>query len=728
MTLVFVSLAILAVGTIVPLVLVRAPRAGLALSMAAILAAAMFVLVAAVQVLLGIAPGDALNASWPLPLGAAHFALDGLSAWFLVAIGLLEACVAIYTPAYMRSSGGRTRVPLFGALMCLLMASLVLVVCAADAIVFLIGWELLSLTAFFLISFDHDRVEVRRGAWMYLVATHIGTAICVFPLFAILYAQSHTTAFADFSNAMESASQVKLITVFALAVIGFGTKAGFLPMHVWLPAAHPVAPTPVSALLSGVVVKIGIYGLLRLLTWLPPLPPVCGQALLAIGVASGVMGVLYALAQHDVKRLLAYHTVENIGIIAIGIGVGMLGQAADQPAIAALGYAGVLLHVVNHALFKGLLFLSAGAVLHGTGTVDIERLGGLARKTPVNAMMFLLGAVAICGLPPLNGFISEWVIYGALFTSSIHVGGAPALVPALGILSLALMGGLALACFAKVFAVVFLGEPRDAAVEAHSTPAAMKVAMAILALLCLVLGVLPGLWMPMTFPAVSALTRIPASEIGPAFETVLAPAIRLTFIACVFICIVVALMLLRRLARAKARRTLPAGESSPVATWGCGYAYPNARMQYSATSFAFPLISSFRSLLWPERKLVAPDGPFPSRSHVETHAPDLAQRELFEPVFRGVSRFFTMIRTVSWTGAVSPVPMSEELQIHGGPIQSLTTGIVGAFRRGAIQVYLLFIVLTLIVLFLWEGFFASSVPQTAEPQAAHASAVAEVRR
>jgi formate hydrogenlyase subunit 3/multisubunit Na+/H+ antiporter MnhD subunit len=726
MTLVLVSLLILAAGAIVPLVLVRTPRISLAVSMGAMLAASAIVLIAGLGVLLGVMREDALTSSWPMPLGAAHLALDGLSAWFLVAIGLLDACVALYTPAYMRSSVGRHPVPLFGALMCLLLASLILVVCAADAIVFLIGWEVLSLTAFFLISFEHDRIEVRRGAWMYLIATHIGTAICVFPLFAILCAQAGTTAFADFPIAMESASQLTLISVFALAVIGFGTKAGFLPMHVWLPAAHPVAPTPVSALLSGIVVKIGIYGLLRLLTWLPPLAPVCGLALLAVGIASGVMGVLYALAQHDVKRLLAYHTVENIGIIAIGIGVGMLGQSAGQPAIAALGYAGALLHVVNHALFKGLLFLSAGAVLHGTGTVDIERLGGLARKTPVNATMFLVGALAICGLPPLNGFVSEWVIYGALFTGSVRAGGAPGLASALGVLSLALMGGLALACFAKVFAVVFLGEPRDATVNAHPTPAAMKCAMAILALLCLILGVFPSLWVPMTFPAVSALTRLPASEVGPSLETVLSPAIRLTFIACVFACILVALTILRRIADAKVRRNSAIGERSPIATWGCGYAYPDARMQYSATSFAYPLVSSFRSLLWPERKLIAPAGPFPSRSHVETHAPDLAERELFRPLFHGVARCSAMIQTVSWSGTAKPEPA--DVPLEDDPLHSLTTGMVGALRRGAIQVYLLFIVLTLIVLFMWEGFSASRISRAAETQGAQEAAVVEIHR
>ena len=441
MTLVLLSLATLGVGACASLALCRWPRVSVLVSMLAIAVASGLCLEACSGVLRG-APGTVeATTVWQMPLGSARLAMDALSAWFLMTISVLALCVSVYTPSYMNDSDGHGAPPFFGALMCSLVASMILVVCAADAVLFLVAWEGVSLSAYFLILSYHTRDEVRRGAWMYLIATHLGTALCVAPLFGAMTALAHTTNFFAYSGALANVSGGGASILFALGLVGFGVKAGILPMHVWLPAAHPVAPTPVSALLSGVVVKIGVYGIVRMLGWLPALPLGCCYTLFALGVISGVMGVLYALAQHDLKRLLAYHTVENIGIIVMGIAVGMLGQTTHRPVVAMLGYAGALLHVTNHALFKGLLFLSAGAVLHGTGTVDIERLGGLSKKTPVNALMFLIGAVAICGLPPLNGFVSEWVIYGGLFKGALLGLRVVSMGAALGVLALALMGG-----------------------------------------------------------------------------------------------------------------------------------------------------------------------------------------------------------------------------------------------------------------------------------------------
>jgi hydrogenase-4 component B len=703
MTLVLTSLALLALGAATSLLLARLPRLALNLAMLLAFVAAVLVVITAGDVLLRSSTRGPYEAAWPLSLGTVRLSLDGLSAWFLMTIGVLAACIAIYTVPYMSSAVGREPVPVFCALFCGLLAALILLVCAADAVLFLIAWEVMTLTAFLLVGFHHAQPEVRRGAWMYLVATHIGTALFVLPLFGILFARAGTTAFSSFAGAVGSGDDTTLVTLFALGLVGFGTKAGFMPMHVWLPAAHPVAPTPVSAFLSGVVVKTGIYGLLRLLTWLPPLPLVCGEVLLLVGVVSGVMGVLYALAQHGLKRLLAYHTVENIGIIALGIAVGLLGEATNEPTVAVLGYAGALLHVTNHALFKGLLFLSAGTVLHGSGTGKIERLGGLARKTPANALMFLIGAVAICGLPPLNGFLSEWVIYGSLFGGSIRGIGASGGLPAVGVAALALMGGLALACFAKVFGVVFLGEPREAGLQTHATPAGMKIAMAALGLFCLLIGMLPGLWVPLVRSATGELANVPAGEISTQIESVLSPVIRLSGIAALFVLAVGGLYLLRRWAMSHASRR-DVGVASTVATWGCGYTQPTPRMQYTASSFAQSLIATFRSLLWPERSLVAPAGSFPAASLVETHAPDIAEHEFFEPIFRGVARLCAMVRTVSWRGEQESPQAARSAAAHRrGPVGTLIAGLVSALRRGSIQVRLLFIVLTLVVLFLVEA-------------------------
>jgi formate hydrogenlyase subunit 3/multisubunit Na+/H+ antiporter MnhD subunit len=702
MTGIVAGLEILAAGAVSALLLRRFPRLALALSMAAVLAAAVLGAVAAGVVLSGQAPRPVQTLAWPMPIGAARLALDGLSAWFLMMVGVLGASVALYSIPYMGVFAGREPVPAFGALLCALMAALILLVCADDAVLFLVSWEAMTLAAFFLVAFHHDRPEVRRGAWMYLVATHIGTALFVVPLLAILAAAAGSTGFEPLAARAAALSKPAAAGLFVLGVLGFGTKAGLMPMHVWLPAAHPAAPTPISALLSGVVVKCGIYALVRLLTWLPPLPPACGLALLAAAALSGVMGVLYALAQHDLKRLLAYSTVENIAIITLGIGIGIMGQSTGREVLAALGYAGALLHAANHALFKGLLFLSAGAVLHGTGSVEIERLGGLARRTPVNALLFLIGAVAICGLPPLNGFVSEWIIYRALFGGAVGRGGAAGALLALGLVALALMGGLALACFAKVFGVVFLGEPRDPALAPRPTPALMRAGMALLAAACVAIGLFPGLLLPVVQRAAAVI--VPSVESGPvaqACRDALAPAGTLTLLAGVLAGTACGLVLVRRLIlqRAALRDGAPAGTS---ATWSCGYARPTPRMQYTASSFAGPLITSFRTLLWPQRDVVPPHGAFPSAGRLESQAPDIAEHDLFEPLLRGASRLCAMVRTVSWSGAEGAVPPAGGAPRRVGPLRTMLTGVVAALRRGSIQTHLAFIVLTMIVLFAIE--------------------------
>lgn len=702
-------LGILAAGGLWSLLLAGAPRIALLGGLSAIGLAGLAGAVAAAHWLTS-APGQTVTYSWPLPLGTVSLAVDGLSAWFLLLISLASTAAAVYSWGYLRAENRRPPVAFFAALLCVLVAAMVLTVCAADAAPFLLGWELMSLAAFFLVGFHDHGGEVRRGAWLYLVATHVGTALGVLPLFAVLVARSHSLAFSAFAPALSQAGATVSGVALVLGVIGFGTKAGFVPLHVWLPAAHPVAPSPVSALLSGVVVKMGIYGLLRLVSWLPPLPTTWGWLVLAVGMVSGVLGVLYALAQHDLKRLLAYHTVENIGIIALGIGLGLLGQATGRPALLALGYAGALLHALNHALFKGLLFLSAGAVLHSSGTGEIDRLGGLAKQTPVNALLFLLGAVAICGLPPLNGFVSEWLIYGALFGGAMQSAGFSGVGLALGLVSLALMGGLALACFAKVFGVIFLGEPRDATVHGHATPFAMRAGMVWLALWCMAIGVFPGVFVPLTAPAVACVTGRSAAEFGPSVQAVLAPAASLTLLAAVFSAVVLALASGRRAAlrRAAARGAAPGRPA--VVTWGCGYGAASPRMQYTASSFAWPLLHSFRGLLSPHREFQAPSGTFPRPSALRTHVADAAEHDVFEPLFRGVMRLFAMIRTISWSGELplAPTP-GAEARGGVGPIRAPLLALAAALRRGSIQVYLALLVMTLVVFFLVEAFLAPGV-------------------
>jgi hydrogenase-4 component B len=425
--------------------------------------------------------------------------------------------------------------------------------------------------------------------------------------------------------------------LFLLALLAFGLKAGIVPLHFWLPAAHANAPSHVSALLSGVLLKMGIYGLLRILTLLPAPPPAVGLLLLAAGAGSAVYGVLFALGQHDLKRLLAYHSVENVGIIVMGLGLALIGVSAEQPAWAALGLAGCLLHVWNHALFKGLLFLAAGAVIHATGTREIDRLGGLARPMARSASLFAVGSAAICGLPPLNGFASELLIYLGLFrVGADGVDGVWSVAPLAAPL-LAMAGALAIACFVKAFGTVFLGPSRsEEAARARECAPGMQLAMALLALGCIAIGALPVLALPLLDGVVRAWVPLyppppPLAELVPwrfvmGMNAALAGGV-----------LGGALLLRRRLRRRAPAQTL---------TWDCGYAQPSARMAYTASSFAQILVGLHGWLLRPRcddgvgAELFAPRRSFHSR------VPEQVLEGLLDPLWAGIRRALLPFRAL----------------------------------------------------------------------------------
>ena len=392
------------------------------------------------------------------------------------------AASAVYGVRYLAAETGHGPVAGTHLLTALEIAALALVVTARSAMPFLIAWEIMAVLAYFLVVFERGHAEVRRAGLIYLICTHTGT-LALIALFASWGQRAGTLSF-DALAAVSPSLPLGGALVFALGLVGFGFKAGVIPLHFWLPGAHGAAPSHVSALMSGVVIKMGIYGLLRLVTLAGPPPAWWGWLVLALGVVSGVFGVLWALAQHDLKRLLAYHSVENIGIILLGLGIGALGVRYDAPLIAALGFAGAVLHTLNHALFKSLLFLGAGAVLRATGTRMIDRLGGLGRRMPLTWATFLVGSIAIVGLPPLNGFVSEWLVYQGLLRSGTL---APARAAVFAVAGLALIGALALACFAKVGGAVFLGHPRTAeARHGAEVRAGLLAPMWALALACVV--------------------------------------------------------------------------------------------------------------------------------------------------------------------------------------------------------------------------------------------------
>jgi hydrogenase-4 component B len=476
----------------------RSSRAGERLALALLAIASACGLVAAAWVALR---GETIRyaAAWAIP-GELAIRLDPLAAIFLVQIFAITPLGAMYGLSYWAQAehpdNGRKLRLFYG----LLAASMALLVVADDAIPFLMGWELMALAAFVVVTTDDADPAARDGGFVYLVATRVGT-LGLFAAFALL---RWSTGSFGFHPAHAPAGTVAS-AIFLLGLLGCLLKAGAMPTHIWLPGAHANAPSHVSAIMSGVLIKMGIYGVLRITSFFEHPPLFWGVLLFSIGALSGVLGVAFALGQHDIKRLLAYHSVENIGIILIGLGVALVGRATGEPVLVALGLAGALLHVWNHGLFKSLLFFSAGAVVHATHTREMDALGGVGARMPRTALAFLVGAVAICGLPPFNGFVSELMIYLGSLHAALSAAPAAALVGVFGVASLALIGALAVACFVKAFGVVFLGSARsEHSTRAKEAGAAMTTPMLVLGLLCLFIGVAPVLVAPILERAVAS--------------------------------------------------------------------------------------------------------------------------------------------------------------------------------------------------------------------------------
>lgn len=654
------GLLTLMTGGVASLVFGKAPKWAAAVSGASAIAGSGFVLADAVRVLYS---GQIVQVRlpWAMPLGSATLGLDPLSAVFAAVIAVVVAMTALYGIGYMAHPHGHVNVASAAFFFNLLAATMLVVVTARNGLLFLMAWEGMSLASFFLVISEYERESTRRAGWIYLVAMHLGTAFLLV-MFLLLGRDSGSLDFNRFAVAPAAAG-----TVFLLALVGFGTKAGFMPLHVWLPEAHPAAPSHVSAVMSGVMIKTGIYGLLRTMSYLGPMPAWWGWTLVAVGVVSGILGVLFALAQQDLKRLLAYSSVENIGIIALALGVGMLGVSYDIPAMALLGFTGGLLHIINHAIFKSLLFLGAGAVHHGTGSRNIDQLGGLLKRMPITGTAFLVGACAICGLPPLNGFVSELLIYlGAMapIADGVRVSGASwALLGVLVVGGLALIGGLAAACFTKAFGCVFLGEPRSSqASEAREVAPTMRAAMLLLAAACLAIGLAAPIWPIVLQGAVAQVIPLAArpaalATIGHATQPLMVLAVASWSLLGLagFVAIVRAELLRRR-------------QVQRGPTWDCGYATPTARMQYTASSFASPLVGLFRILLRTQVREESPQGFFPSRARFDSETSDVFQKYVYRPFFAAVAHGASMLR---W------------------------------LQQGRLQFYVLYIALTVFVLLVW---------------------------
>jgi hydrogenase-4 component B len=612
------------------------------------------------------AGGASLTISLPwMPAigGSFSLTLDPLACLFLCVLYLLSASCSLFGGPYLRASRAGTRAGSSWLAFHALTASMAMVVLAANGVLFLAAWEIMTFSSWFLVTFEHEDERARHAGVTYLVASQIGAAFLL-ALFTLLGAASPGAEGAALDFSRFGALPVRTAsTAFLLGLVGFGTKAGVMPLHVWLPEAHPAAPSHVSALMSGVMIKTGIYGILRLLGFLGGVQAWWGWTLLAVGVVSGVLGVLYALAQHDIKRLLAYHSVENIGIICIGLGVGVLGAAGNMPLVSLLGFGGALLHVVNHALFKGLLFLGAGSAAGAAGTRALEALGGLMKRMPATGILFLVGAAAICGLPPLNGFVSELLVITGAVRAVTGPGAALAAAGAAALAAMALIGGLAIACFAKAFGIAFLGEPRSAgAAAARESPAPMIAAMAVIAAACAAVGLLGSAAVRVMAPLLATFAGVDetaaADLLGPARGSLGMAAVVAG--AAVAAALVLAGLRALLLSRRQQRR-------GP--TWDCGYAAPAPRMQYTASSFAAPLLSTFRAVV-PARHA----GPrsltlFPEKASYHSEAPDIFEHGVFRPLFAAVGRLFSRL---------------------------------GWLQHGNLRLYVLYIALTLLVLLVWN--------------------------
>ena len=439
---------------------------------------------------------EALSASTPSAL------------FFLCPMFLVGALGSVYSIDYWSPEEHPRTARSLRAFWGLALAGMSLLIISRHSLSFLLGWEIMALSAFFLVSTEDEKRECRKSALVYLIATHVGTLV----LFGFFCLWRYATGSFDLVPAAIGSIPVMTANLLlCLGLFGFALKAGAMPLHFWLPGAHANSPSHVSALLSGVMLKIGIYGLVRMFMLLPGCSPFWAWFILILGLVSGLLGVVLAIAQHDIKRLLAYHSVENIGIILMGLGMALLGRVYNREEWVVLGMAGCLLHVWNHAIFKSLLFFGAGSVLHATGTRQLDRLGGLAKKMPITAGAFLLGAIAICGLPPLNGFISEFFIYIGFFSSAVSAKSLSS-IALLGAPVLAMIGALAVSCFVKVYGAVFLGSPRSScAVRARESSLAMLIPMGVLSLLCVIIGLCPFLTIPVLEKTIDACNASPST-------------------------------------------------------------------------------------------------------------------------------------------------------------------------------------------------------------------------
>lgn len=587
---------------------------------------------------------------WNLPFGPCQVTLDPLSLYFLIPIFLVYPLGSLYANGYWPAAKHKSTQPALTFFYGLLAASMAMVAVAGHGVLFLVSWEVMALSGFFLLVVEHEEPEVRKAGVIYLIASHLGAAGLTV-LFSLLSRHTGSFLFPETGRLVLAAGPASVL--FGAALLGFGSKAGLMPLHIWLPAAHANAPSHVSALLSGVMLKMGIYGLLRVLSFFPSRPLWWGGLLLGMGLVSALLGIALASAQRDLKRLLAYSSIENLGIIAAGIGAAVMAQSLNHPRLAFFGLIGALFHVLNHAFFKPLLFFGAGSIMHAVGSREIDLMGGLSPRMPRTAFLCLVGSVAICGLPPFNGFASEFLLYLGFFGEA--TGPTPYLALAAPVL--ALVGGVAVVSFVKLYGMVFLGAPHsDKARSAHESGGAMLLPMGVLALLCAGAGVFPSAFTALALPVLPTVVPAAAGFPGPSLSPWW-----FAWVAGALLAVGGGLALFLK---GRVRRF----ESATGPTWGCGYLAPTARMQYTGTSFSSLFTSFFRGVIRTRVACAPVSGVAPASVRLSYRPEETLLERVLEPLFSTAGTAFSFLMRV---------------------------------QHGQVQIYICYIFATLLLLMLW---------------------------
>jgi hydrogenase-4 component B len=584
-----------------------------------------------------------------------NFYIDNLSAFFILIISVLALIVSIYSLGYMKQFFYIRNVGYFGFLYNIFIVSMLLVVTSGQLFFFLIVWEVMSLVSYFLVVYENEKAEVQKAGRLYIIMTHMGTAFIVAAFVLIFkYTGSSELGNIDISKVPDIVKNI----IFIFLVIGFGTKAGIIPLHIWLPSAHPAAPSNVSALMSGVMIKTAIYGIIRyIVIVMDAQHKWWGITILILGAVSTVLGVAYALMEHDIKKLLAYHSIENIGIILLGIGLAIISKFEGYYAIAALSMTAALLHTFNHSIFKGLLFLGAGSMHYSTKTKNIEKLGGLIKKMPYTALFFLIGALSISAMPPFNGFVSEWITYQAMMLNIVKSGSSIKILIIVAAGALALAGALAAYCFVKVYGISFLALPRsEGAEKAKEVPKTMLVSMGVLSAICLIIGIIPAFVIRLIDSVnysvynTIVLTNFKGVSSFLVYNFNLEKKVTISPVAVIllimFIMSFLYLFILFTTKKTKIRE---------YGTWDCGYSKLDSRMQYTATGFSKPIRIVLRAIYKPQRELEIDKSlskySFRSARYIVS-TETIFEKYLYEPIIKTTINFARRMRLLIQTGSV----------------------------------------------------------------------------